>query len=386
MVHFENFDIEFRAKRLCGLLDQRRQQIDPEAHIAGFNNTGVAGCDIDGLLVFLRETGCPDHMHNARLCREIGVRNGGGRPTEIDDPLNLREQLDSIGVTGDRNPELAQASKFAYVSTYRGRAFRLRSPHDLAVGIFLNNLGNRTAHAPGGAHNSEFHRSINMLRENHARLIAVIAADLKHHAPIPQLLIGGTCFYMQYFQLIACSVSITLGLGLHNVANAQRPESRYIKFSLDACETIERDEESGAIIQRCNDEGDYEIYVAEGDLRYFVGYGSNGLNQRAFSQTLAPFNRINNVLELRKYEGGDKAYAAILRYYTDSGMDNGSSKGEVLVVTKLDGEEACHMAYIDARANPNANELAREIADGDEGFDCAKDEPQVIGETGVSPM
>lgn len=187
-------------------------------------------------------------------------------------------------------------------------------------------------------------------------------------------------------RLISISASFALGLSLSTVANAQRPESRYIKFNLDACETIERDEESGAIIQRCNDAGDYEIYVAEGDLRYFIGYGPNGLNQRAFSQTLAPFNRVNNVVELRQYEGENEPYAAILRYYTDSGMGDDNAKGEVLVVTKLYGGEACHMAYIDARANPNANELAREIADGDEGFDCLKDDPQVIGETGVSPM
>ncbi|HKJ60985.1 MAG TPA: hypothetical protein VKA94_03185 [Hyphomicrobiales bacterium] len=191
---------------------------------------------------------------------------------------------------------------------------------------------------------------------------------------------------MQYFRLIGISASFALGLSLSTVANAQGPESRYINFNLDACETIERDEESGAIIQRCNDEGDYEIYVAEGDLRYFIGYGPNGLNQRAFSQTLAPFNHVNNVVELRQYEGESEPYAAILRYYTDSGMGDDNAKGEVLVVTKLDGGEACHMAYIDARANPNANELAREIADGDEGFDCLKDDPQVIGETGVSPM
>jgi len=191
---------------------------------------------------------------------------------------------------------------------------------------------------------------------------------------------------MQYFRLIGISASFALGLSLSTVANAQGPESRYINFNLDACETIERDEESGAIIQRCNDEGDYEIYVAEGDLRYFIGYGPNGLNQRAFSQTLAPFNHVNNVVELRQYEGESEPYAAILRYYTDSGMGDDNAKGEVLVVTKLDGGEACHMAYIDARANPNANELAREIADGDEGFDCLKDDPQVIGKTGVSPM
>jgi hypothetical protein len=170
-------------------------------------------------------------------------------------------------------------------------------------------------------------------------------------------------------------------------ASAQQAESRYVKFNSDACKVLERDEESGSVIERCNNDGDFPIYLAEGDLRHFIGYGPNGLNQRAFSQTLTPFNRANNVVELRYFAGAGEPHAAILRYYTDAGMGDGSAKGEVLVVTKLDGDEACHVAYIDARANPGeANELAREAADGDEGFDCLRDEPQVIGKTGVSPM
>lgn len=169
-------------------------------------------------------------------------------------------------------------------------------------------------------------------------------------------------------------------------AKAAEAESRYIKFDLDACELIERDEESGSVIQRCDGEGDYVVYVAEGDLRYFIGYGPNGLNQRAFSQTLAPFNRTHNVLELRRFADSDEPHAAILRYYTDAGTGDDRAEGEVLVVTKLDGEEACHMAYIDARANPNANELARQAADSGEDFDCQTDEPETRGETGVSPM
>jgi hypothetical protein len=36
----------------------------------------------------------------------------------------------------------------------------------------------------------------------------------------------------------------------------------------------------------------------------------------------------------------------------------------------------CHIGYIDARANPNANELAREIADMHaRSFRCATDKP-----------
>ena len=40
----------------------------------------------------------------------------------------------------------------------------------------------------------------------------------------------------------------------------------------------------------------------------------------------------------------------------------------------------------DAVANQDANELARQVADTAAGFDCAKDEPNVVGKTGKSPM
>jgi hypothetical protein len=191
---------------------------------------------------------------------------------------------------------------------------------------------------------------------------------------------------MSYCRLIAISAFLVAATVFSAGANAQKPESRYIKFDLDACETIKQDEESQSITLWCESDGNYGIYFAEGDIRHYVGYGRNGLNQRAFTQTLVPFNHINNVIELRQHEGDGEPHAAILRYYTDSGMGEENSKGEVLVVTKLDGDEACHVAYIDARANPDPNELARDAADRSEGFNCQSDDPEVIGKTGVSPM
>jgi hypothetical protein len=51
----------------------------------------------------------------------------------------------------------------------------------------------------------------------------------------------------------------------------------------------------------------------------------------------------------------------------------------VLVVTQLVEGNSCHIAYIDALANKNANELAREAADKSGDFDCASDEVEIIG-------
>jgi hypothetical protein len=54
-------------------------------------------------------------------------------------------------------------------------------------------------------------------------------------------------------------------------------------------------------------------------------------------------------------------------------------------VTRLPPGDVCHVAYIDAQANPNANELARKAADElARDFKCGNDEVKVIGDTGVA--
>jgi hypothetical protein len=94
---------------------------------------------------------------------------------------------------------------------------------------------------------------------------------------------------------------------------------------------------------------------------------------------------INNTIEFRLHSGDPAAFAAILRYRTAD--DDGQERGHVLVVSKLDGGEACRIAYIDARANTDANALARRTADSMAGsFDCRRDQPKTIGATGISRL
>ena len=55
----------------------------------------------------------------------------------------------------------------------------------------------------------------------------------------------------------------------------------------------------------------------------------------------------------------------------------------MLVVTRLPPGPVCHVAYVDAIANPNANELARKAAaDFARGFPRGKDEVKVSGTRG----
>ena len=111
--------------------------------------------------------------------------------------------------------------------------------------------------------------------------------------------------------------------------------------------------------------------VAEGDLRIFVSYGPNAANQAATYETLPQFNTIGETLEWRVKAGGGEAVRdhPALPVGTPT-----TGKGSTLVVTKLDGAEACHMAYVEATNNPQANELARAVADKETAnFTCKKD-------------
>jgi hypothetical protein len=48
-------------------------------------------------------------------------------------------------------------------------------------------------------------------------------------------------------------------------------------------------------------------------------------------------------------------------------------------VTQLGEGQTCQLAYVDALANPNANELAREAADRTAGDHSCDVEPELVG-------
>lgn len=129
------------------------------------------------------------------------------------------------------------------------------------------------------------------------------------------------------------------------------------------------------------------VYVAAGDQRSYVSYGPNAKKQKAAKQTLASFNGEGKNIEWRGERGTDgnlKPYATIMRWSTMvSGDADEPLKGQVLVVTRLGSGGVCHVGYVDARANPDANALAQKIADESaRAFKCATDKPIVLGNKG----
>jgi hypothetical protein len=176
-------------------------------------------------------------------------------------------------------------------------------------------------------------------------------------------------------------IAILAGLALMGTAFAQVNQSEYTDVDLDKCTVIESDDFGS--MWACNGYKGIPVMVAEGDLRMMVSYGLSSTTEKAAEQTLPPFNSLGPKIEWRlsNKTGGYKPFATILRYYVQRLDEAGGQKsdGQILVVTKVEPGATCQIAWIDALANPNANELARTTADDlAEDFDCA-DEPKIVG-------
>ncbi len=123
------------------------------------------------------------------------------------------------------------------------------------------------------------------------------------------------------------------------------------------CKGTSADEESGSVTFACKGHDGIKVYLAEGDLRTYVGYGWNGKGEHAYSQTFPMFNTVGDKIEWRLKDG--KPVATILRWK----MSSDGKQGEVLVVTQLEEGNQCWIARVSASKNKDANELARKAAD-----------------------
>jgi hypothetical protein len=168
----------------------------------------------------------------------------------------------------------------------------------------------------------------------------------------------------------------------------QQVKSLYTVIDLDKCKPVATHPDGNQWL--CEGLPGYPVYIAEGDLRFYLSAGPKAAETRAAKQTLVPFNTVfegnsnRTTVEWRFIirDGNPVPYASIVRYFTSSD----DSQGQVLVVTRVTDTEACHVAYIDALANPDPIVLARRVADEQaRAFNC-RSEPSRIGAAGKSPM
>jgi hypothetical protein len=162
-------------------------------------------------------------------------------------------------------------------------------------------------------------------------------------------------------------------------------ESVYTKLDMAKCTAIETGEQGGR--WSCPGWGGYPVEIAEGDLRHslFFGYLGDWSKKQHF-ESFGPFNHVSGTFEW--IVEGKTAKAAIARFIIensdpDTGEVDAQSRGQVLVIFKVGqkGEgEACTVGYVDARANPDPNGLARKVAATEvRDFACRFNEPQWHG-------
>lgn len=174
--------------------------------------------------------------------------------------------------------------------------------------------------------------------------------------------------------------ALAVSAGLMLPALATDIDSAYTDVDLADCTILQADDFGAS--WACPGYRGMPVYVAEGDLRFFVSYGFYAPDKKAARQTLPPFNRMGQKIEWRvtNASGDWLPFATILRFITEKTDGEGNyTEGEILVVTKLGEEEVCHTAYIDALANVDANQMARDAADRAPDFDC-EDGPETLGE------
>lgn len=169
-------------------------------------------------------------------------------------------------------------------------------------------------------------------------------------------------------------------------AVAQTVVSTTTKLALDKCRHTTRADDEDYGEWRCKGFAGIDIYVSAGDQRIYVSFGKNPRNERAAEETLASFNGEGDKIEWRSLRGADgklKPFATIMPWSTTVAKDDETVRGRMLVVTRLGPKGICHVGYVDAQANPDAEALARKIADETaRTFKCDVDKPVVSGKRG----
>ena len=176
---------------------------------------------------------------------------------------------------------------------------------------------------------------------------------------------------------------------LVSVASAQTISSLYTSTAPKDCRVRSADNGvDDSTIRVCPGKAGLIVVVSEDDLRETVSVGRSRVladKEPAAQSWFGPFNSSNTTVEWRLAKG--KPFAIIQRWLiadnAEVDKDGQPTDKGLLVVTRLPPGAVCHVAYVDVRANPNPNDLARQAADEfARDFNCGKDAVKVVGESG----
>jgi hypothetical protein len=138
----------------------------------------------------------------------------------------------------------------------------------------------------------------------------------------------------------------------------------------------------------CRGKATLVVLVSKDDKRETVSVGRNrdeAAKEPAAQTFFGPFNSALPSIEWRIT--GNNPFAMIQRWQiadiVDQTNGGGSDIKPLLVVSRLPPGAVCPVAYVDAAANPNADEMARQAADQvARDFKCGSDQAKVLGTPG----
>ena len=173
-------------------------------------------------------------------------------------------------------------------------------------------------------------------------------------------------------------------------AAGQTVEYVYTKFDAKQCKHTKGRavEDYGSWL--CTGHEKIAVRLSAGDQRMYVTFGNWKRDDLASSETFPGFNSVyEGTVEWRiekSADGKSRPFATILRWNLVTAEDQEkatgpiTSTGRVLVVTRLGPGGVCHVGYVDARSTPDANAVARKIADETaRTFKCGKDKAEYGG-------
>lgn len=163
--------------------------------------------------------------------------------------------------------------------------------------------------------------------------------------------------------------------------------STYTNIEPDVCEGIYANEEGLVFVSACEGVGPWTVYVHADSHREMTAYATVPVaagerpDHFAFGGYMGNMGGYNNTIEWRLKQEGGEPFATIHRYRFPD-MEDFSRAREILTVTALRADyalESCHVGYVDATDLPDANALARELADRlSYTYQCGTDQIWVI--------
>lgn len=170
---------------------------------------------------------------------------------------------------------------------------------------------------------------------------------------------------------VAAIIAVLAGLTAGSGAAAQEIFSAYTDIDIDKnCSAFARADSGGdAATFICAGYRGYPVILHYSDLRESIFYGFPKVSDEPpVWESFGSFNSTGPKVEWRivRQDDIENPFATIHRWYVQDPMME-TRQIEVLVVEKvgqlMDGE-GCTVGYVVATGNPNANEKARQMADG----------------------